>query len=102
MGVATAEKRTAKARTQAHPANHAQQSPELLAATRESSIEESIRNLVAVRAAQLNGCTFCPNMHVKQAKMHGERDCACTILQAGVTRPCSPLVSVQPWRGRKS
>ncbi len=59
MGVATAEKRTAKARTQAHPANHAQQSPELLAATRESSIEESIRNLVAVRAAQLNGCTFC-------------------------------------------
>jgi len=61
--------------------NYAQQSPELLkkfseflAATRESSIEESIRDLVAIRAAQLNGCTFCLDMHVKQAKIHGERE----------------------------
>ena len=61
--------------------NYAKQSPELLkrfteflAATRESSIEESIRDLVAIRAAQLNGCTFCLDMHVKQAKIHGERE----------------------------
>jgi len=61
--------------------NYAKQSPELLkkftellAATRESAIEEPIRDLVAVRAAQLNGCTFCLDMHVKQAKLHGERE----------------------------
>ncbi|CAN7143181.1 carboxymuconolactone decarboxylase family protein [Rhizobium sp. LjRoot254] len=61
--------------------NYATQSPELLkkfteflAATRESAIEEPIRDLVAIRAAQLNGCTFCLDMHVKQAKVHGERE----------------------------
>ena len=61
--------------------NYAKQSPELLkkfteflAATRESAIEESIRDLVAIRAAQLNSCTFCLDMHVKQAKIHGERE----------------------------
>jgi AhpD family alkylhydroperoxidase len=61
--------------------NYAQQSPELLkkfseflAATKDGAIEESIRDLVAVRAAQMNGCTFCLDMHVKQAKIHGERE----------------------------
>jgi AhpD family alkylhydroperoxidase len=61
--------------------NYAAQSPELLkkfteflAATRESSIEEPIRDLVAIRAAQMSGCTFCLDMHVKQAKIHGERE----------------------------
>jgi AhpD family alkylhydroperoxidase len=37
------------------------------------SIEESIRHLVHIRASQLNGCTFCVDMHVKQATIHGER-----------------------------
>jgi AhpD family alkylhydroperoxidase len=39
----------------------------------ESSIEESIRDLVAIRASQINGCGFCLDMHVKQATLHGER-----------------------------
>jgi AhpD family alkylhydroperoxidase len=62
-------------------ASYAEQSPELLktftaflAATREGAIEEPIRDLVAVRAAQMNGCTFGLDMHVKQARMHGERE----------------------------
>jgi AhpD family alkylhydroperoxidase len=65
----------------AQRANYAEQSPELLkkftellAATRDGAIEESIRDLAAVRAAQMNGCTFCLDMHVKQAKIHGERE----------------------------
>lgn len=65
----------------ARRANYAEQSPELLkkftellGATREGTIEEPIRDLVAVRAAQINGCTFCLDMHVKQAKIHGERE----------------------------
>ncbi|GFE79993.1 alkyl hydroperoxide reductase AhpD [Steroidobacter agaridevorans] len=61
--------------------NYAQQSPELLKkfaafnlALEESTIEESIRDLVTLRASQLNGCGFCVDMHVKEAKIHGERE----------------------------
>lgn len=70
-----------KGKAAAPRVNYAEQSPELLkkfteflAATRESSIEEPIRDLVAIRAAQMNGCSFCVDMHVKQAKLHGERE----------------------------
>lgn len=38
-----------------------------------SAIEESIRDIVDVRASQVNGCAFCLDMHVKAATMHGER-----------------------------
>jgi AhpD family alkylhydroperoxidase len=38
-----------------------------------SSIEESICDLVDIRASQINGCGFCLDMHVKQAILHGER-----------------------------
>ncbi len=61
--------------------NYLQQSPELFKkliefsnATKDSAIEASIGDLVAIRTAQLNGCGFCLDMHVKQAKMHGERE----------------------------
>jgi AhpD family alkylhydroperoxidase len=47
---------------------------ELSNAERESSIEESIRHLVHIRASQMNGCGFCLDMHVKEAKIHGERE----------------------------
>jgi AhpD family alkylhydroperoxidase len=39
----------------------------------DGSIEESIRDLIAIRASQINGCGFCLDMHVKQAVIHGER-----------------------------
>ena len=61
--------------------NYQQQSPELVkrliqlnGALKESTIEESILDLVDIRASQLNGCGFCLDMHVKVAKMHGERE----------------------------
>jgi AhpD family alkylhydroperoxidase len=61
--------------------NYFRQSPELVKkltefqlATRASAIEEPIRDLVAIRASQINGCTFCLDMHNKQAKIHGERE----------------------------
>jgi len=38
-----------------------------------SSIEEPIRDLVDIRASQINGCAFCVDMHVKEATIHGER-----------------------------
>lgn len=62
-------------------ANYVEQSPELVKkltelvlATDAGAIEESIRDLVVIRASQMNGCTFCLDMHVKQAKIHGERE----------------------------
>lgn len=61
--------------------NYVEQSPdifkkfvEFLNAIKQGSIEEPIRNLVSIRASQLNGCTFCLDMHVKQAKIQGERE----------------------------
>lgn len=59
--------------------DYQQQSPEMFkkmlafSATEEhGTIEESIRDLVHIRASQMNGCAFCLDMHVKQAKIHGE------------------------------
>lgn len=61
--------------------NYIEQSPELFKKFLEfsnlitgSAIEEKTRDLVAIRASQINGCGFCLDMHVKQAKMHGERE----------------------------
>jgi AhpD family alkylhydroperoxidase len=31
-------------------------------------------DLVTVRASQINGCAFCLDMHVKEARLHGERE----------------------------
>jgi AhpD family alkylhydroperoxidase len=61
--------------------DYMQQSPELFkklidfnSLVERSSIEGPIRDLVAIRASQMNGCAFCVDMHVKQAKIHGERE----------------------------
>jgi AhpD family alkylhydroperoxidase len=61
--------------------NYAQQSPELFKkfiefsnAFKHSAIEEPIRHLAEIRASQINGCGFCVDMHIKQAKIHGERE----------------------------
>lgn len=59
--------------------NYAQLSPEqynklieFSAVVRRGVIEESIIDLIEVRASQLNGCGFCLDMHVKQATIRGE------------------------------
>jgi AhpD family alkylhydroperoxidase len=61
--------------------NYAQQSPELFKkfmefsmALRSSVIDEKLQALVEIRASQINGCGFCLDMHVKQAKIHGESE----------------------------
>jgi len=60
--------------------NYAEQSPQEVKKLTElvmlaySSIEAPIRDLVALRTSQMNGCAFCIDMHVKEAKMHGERE----------------------------
>lgn len=61
--------------------NYVQQSPELFKKyleltmlLKDSAIEETIRDLVSIRASQINGCAFCLDMHVKEARIHGERE----------------------------
>lgn len=38
------------------------------------SLERSLIDLCQTRASQMNGCTFCVDMHAKEAKIHGERE----------------------------
>lgn len=61
--------------------NYTQQSPELMkkymevsAQLQKSTIDATIRSLVEIRASQMNGCAFCLDMHVKEARIHGERE----------------------------
>lgn len=39
-----------------------------------SAIDRSILELCVLRASQINGCGFCIDMHVKEARIHGERE----------------------------
>jgi len=61
--------------------NYAQLSPELFKGlmalsneVKNGAIEQSISDLVDIRASQINGCTFCLDMHSKEARIHGERE----------------------------
>jgi AhpD family alkylhydroperoxidase len=61
--------------------NHQKLSPQLFQKLYEmtqsfsdSPVTQNMRDLVHVRASQLNGCAFCLDMHVKEAKIHGERE----------------------------
>jgi AhpD family alkylhydroperoxidase len=61
--------------------NYAKQSPAFVKSysdfsfgLREGSTDPTLRDLVLTRVSQLNGCAFCVDMHVKEAKLHGERE----------------------------
>ena len=62
--------------------NYSQKSPQLARKlfemgqliSKESGLEQGLIDLVDIRASQLNGCAFCVDMHVKEAKIHGERE----------------------------
>ncbi|MCH7342726.1 carboxymuconolactone decarboxylase family protein [Pelomonas sp. CA6] len=62
--------------------DYPQQSPQLfqkfmdfsLALHTTGSIEPGLAHLVDIRASQLNGCAFCLDMHIKEARLHGERE----------------------------
>lgn len=61
--------------------NHFQAAPALAKAlsdasiaSHKSSLDSTIKNLIEIRVSQLNGCAFCLDMHVKQAKLKEERE----------------------------
>ncbi|MFS0838577.1 carboxymuconolactone decarboxylase family protein [Paenibacillus sp. 1P03SA] len=39
-----------------------------------SSLDKSLKELIKIRASQLNGCAFCIDMHTKDARKHGETE----------------------------
>ena len=39
-----------------------------------ATMDKTLLDLIDIRASQLNGCAFCLDMHVKEAKIHGERE----------------------------
>ncbi|MDE2571084.1 MAG: carboxymuconolactone decarboxylase family protein, partial [bacterium] len=39
-----------------------------------SSIDHSLLNLVQIRASQINGCSFCLELHAREARASGETD----------------------------
>lgn len=47
-----------------------------------SGLEEALLNLVKLRASQINGCAFCIEMHVREAKAIGETDERLHLLEA--------------------
>ncbi|MGE3771880.1 MAG: carboxymuconolactone decarboxylase family protein [Gammaproteobacteria bacterium] len=62
--------------------DYRQQSPALyrkftefgMAVHGDPALDAGIAHLVDLRASQLNGCAFCVDMHVKEARLHGDRE----------------------------
>ncbi len=40
----------------------------------EAGLDPKLLHLVKIRASQINGCAFCIDMHVKEARSHGLRE----------------------------
>ena len=47
---------------------------EMAQLNKESGLGDKLLDLVNIRASAMNGCAFCLDMHVKEAKLHGERE----------------------------
>jgi AhpD family alkylhydroperoxidase len=54
----------------------------LNAALAKSSLDESLLNLVHLRASQINGCAFCIDMHAKDLRAEGETEQRIYMLDA--------------------
>jgi AhpD family alkylhydroperoxidase len=52
----------------------AQKLMELSQTFEDHTLPANLMDICRTRASQLNGCTFCVDMHSKEAKIHGERE----------------------------
>lgn len=69
--------------------NHFKLAPEgikallaLEASFKAGGLEESLLNLIKLRASQINGCAFCIHMHTTEARAHGETEMRLYMLNA--------------------
>ncbi|MBO9712540.1 carboxymuconolactone decarboxylase family protein [Sphingomonas sp.] len=51
-------------------------------------LEQSLQELVKIRASQINGCANCLNMHTADARKHGETEQRIYLLSAWHEAPC--------------
>jgi AhpD family alkylhydroperoxidase len=56
-------------------------------AVKDSGLDPKIIELIKVRASQINGCAFCLNMHVVEAREAGETDARLHVLAAWEESP---------------
>lgn len=83
-------KTTTLEKTQSQPRlNYAKAAPKTLQAmlaisevAKQSGLEESLLYLIDARASQINGCAFCIDMHIRDAKAAGETDDRINLLTA--------------------
>ncbi|WP_375285168.1 carboxymuconolactone decarboxylase family protein [Marinicauda pacifica] len=52
-----------------------------------SGLEQSLYELVKIRASQINGCAFCLHMHTRDARAAGESDTRLDVLSAWSESP---------------
>jgi AhpD family alkylhydroperoxidase len=55
---------------------------------RTSGLEQSLIELVKMRASQINGCAFCLDMHSRDARRQGETEQRLYLLNAWREAPC--------------
>ena len=73
----------------------------LLALETSLKLDNPLKDLIKIRVSQINGCVFCVDMHVKEAKLHGERELASTTCPYGANPPCSATKNAPRCNGRK-
>ena len=64
-------------------------------------LEASLIELVKLRASQINGCTFCLDLHSKDARKQGESEQRLICCPAGGSRHSTPRGNGLLWPGRK-
>ncbi len=67
----------------------------------ECGLEKPLRELVKLRASQINGCAFCLDMHSKDARARAKPNSASTPCLPGARPPSSPNANAQRSPGPK-
>ncbi|PWJ83888.1 AhpD family alkylhydroperoxidase [Pseudaminobacter salicylatoxidans] len=62
---------------------------ELNQAVEESGLERSLLHLIKLRASQINGCSFCVDMHSREARQDGETEQRLYLVAAWKESPLS-------------
>ena len=63
---------------------------------RSIELDPSLRELVKIRASQINGCAYCIAMHTRDARKAGESNVSMRWWLGGRAR-CSRRGSAPPW-----
>ena len=66
-----------------------------------TGIEPKLRALVELRVSQINGCTYCVDLHSTQARAHGETQQRSTACRCGKSATSLPRPSAPPSAGPK-